>query len=251
MRHGFGGLWNGLLQVLPVAIEDGDVEIDLPSVHFIAPHGTSAFEVRSLFSPIDAFGMEHIVFLGSGPGSKFGVREVGRGEHVEAVGGGVELPPKEVILYFAALRDDHDAGIEGGGFVGFEGVIKSGSEEAGGDGDDFLDVAVEPERSVFAFEVGEEERVFVTLAVGEAAADHFFAEEKGSLVEGVGKGSAVRALEFGGEVVEAATVDTDDDVGAAREVQAQGIFVILLHAASEVVFHLAHSIVPNSGGGYA
>jgi putative PIN family toxin of toxin-antitoxin system len=162
------------------------------------------------------------------------------------------LPPEEVAGGFFTAGNDHHAGIERRDFLGFEHLVEGSGEEAGGDGDDLLQIAVEPQRRVFAFKIREQERVLVALAVSEAATNHFLAKVESRGVQGVRQATAVGAFEAGGEFMEAFAVDADDDVAAAGQVDAEGIFVVLLEAASEVVFHMSFinasiPIVANSG----
>ena len=77
------------------------------------------------------------------------------------------------------------------------------------------------------------------MPVGEPAADHLLAEIERGLVERIGERTGVGSLETAREVVEGAAVDAEDDVGATGQEQAQGVFVVALDAAAQIVSHAA------------
>src|SRR4051812_18989680 len=114
------------------------------------------------------------------------MRIVRGGQHVQAIRGGIQLPPEEILFDLCALRNHEHSRIEGRDFFGRESSIEVCGEEACRYGYDFLEVAIEPEWGGFLFEISQEEGVFVALSVGEAATDHLLAESQGGLVQGVG-----------------------------------------------------------------
>ena len=142
------------------------------------------------------------------------------------------MPPQKIILHFSALRDHHHAGVEDPGGAGVKRAVKGCREQAGRDRHHLLHVAVEPQCGVFAFKIGQQEGIFVALAVGEAAAGHLLAELQGGLIERVGQTPAVGPLQTSRELVKAAPVYADHHMGAPRQAQPQGIFVVALHAAA-------------------
>ena len=102
------------VQVVGFAIENGDFMVDAPAFGGIPEDGAPTFKVSRFAGPVDTFGVEEIVFFPHAATVEFEMGIVGGGEHVEAVGGGIELAPEEVAFDFFAAGDNHDAAIEGG-----------------------------------------------------------------------------------------------------------------------------------------